>query len=93
MKISIPWRGGCVCVRACVCMCKKQLTKKYIEMMEKDFSEVRNSDCSKILLYSSYCFSAPLGSKSVITGFAFKLLGHEVLLSPLGQPQLQGSSL
>lgn len=39
----------------------KATHKKYIEIVEKEFSEIRNFDCSKILLYSSYCF-APLRS-------------------------------
>lgn len=45
--------------------------------MEKEFSEIRNSDYCKILLYSSYCFAAPLRSKSAL----LKLLEHELLLS------------
>lgn len=57
-------------------------------MVEKEFSDVSNPGCSKILLYSLYFFSAPLGSKSTL----LKQLGHELLLSLLGQSQLQGSS-
>lgn len=74
MKISIPGEVH-----------GKRNSQKYVEIVEKEFSEIRNSDCSKILLYSSYCFEAPLTSKSPL----LKLLGHELLLSLLSQPQLQ----